>query len=320
MAVVSNNSSTANQARRLKINFFDRKRDPVWFELWKLYSYCALWVAAILIAFSPAVLHYVIGVDKFQNIGSANLTTIAVRVAVIAAFGFVYYYGILMPFEWYFHRYLFHRQEFFLGKENKLRNAHVEHHSDHDDDHYDTRTVEQTFKAHFPGKALPGFGLLFSLPVFLIGLLIHAIVPAYPLWLVWCSTIGMGFGVVFGYGRYEGRYHAQDHRPVEWWVPRMEDPARGAYWRRAYAEHRAHHRYPGVNEAVFARDGGSWPSKVFGTYMEADVVMEKDAEGVLRVVLDNDQPRMTYGAQPDPKPWVKRLDAKYGPAFPTTAP
>jgi hypothetical protein len=304
-------------ARRWKINFFDRRRDPVWFELWKLYSYCAVWVAAILLAFYPFVLT-ALGIRGLSGIGAAHLPTVAAHAAIIAAFGFLDYFLVLMPFEWYFHRYLFHRQAIFLGRPNKLRQAHVDHHTDHDDDHYDTRTVEQTFKAHFPGKALPGFGVLFCLPILLIGLLIHAIVPAYPLWFVWCTTIGMGFGVAFGYGRYEGRYHAQDHRPVEWWVPRMEDPKRGAYWRQAYAEHRAHHRYPGVNEAVFARDGNSWPSRVFRTYMEADVAMAPDANGVMRVVLENDQPKMTYGSLPDPLPWVKRLDVKHGEAFPRT--
>lgn len=314
MAVVS--PEKPKSARRWKINFFDRRRDPVWFELWKLYSYCAVWVAVILLAFYPAVLQ-ALGIDKLANAGK-ELSTIGLHAALIAALGVFFYYAVLMPFEWYFHRYLFHRQMVFLGRPNKLRDAHVEHHSDHDDEHYDTRTVEQTFKAHFPGKALPGFGVLFCLPVLLVGLGIHAILPAYPLWFVWSATIGMGFGVVFGYGRYEGRYHAQDHRPVEWWISRMEDPRSGAYWRKSYAEHRAHHRYPGVNEAVFARDGGSWPSKLFGTYMEADIVVEKDENGVPHVVLENDQPKMWYGEQPNPKAWVKRLDAKYGPAFPKT--
>ncbi len=106
----------------------------------------------------------------------------------------------------------------------------------------------------------------------------------------------------------------------EWWIPRMEDPKRGAYYRKAYAEHRAHHRYPGFNEAVFARDGRSWPSRVFGTYMEADVVTTTDAEGVTRVVLENGQPKMTDGPFPTPARWVQRLDAKYGEAFPKTAP
>lgn len=201
--------------RRWKVNFFDRTRDPVWFELWKLYSYCALWVVAILAVFSPAIIHYVIGVSSWHRIAAANFETLSIHLLVIAGSGLFDYFVILMPFEWYFHRYLFHRQEYLLGRKNKLRAAHVEHHSDHDDDHYDTRTVEQTYKAHFPGKALPGFGLLFCLPVFLVGLLLHAVFPAYLLWWVWCTTIGMGFGVVVGYARYEGRYHAQDHRPVD---------------------------------------------------------------------------------------------------------
>jgi len=308
--------STAKPALLKKINFFDRTRDPVWFELWKLYSYCALWVVAILAAFYPVVMT-ALGISK-ADFAHTDLATVVTRIGIIAAFGVFFYFTTLMPFEWYFHRYLFHRQEQLMGKPNKLRTAHVDHHTDHDDEHYDTRTVAQTFKAHFPGKALPGFGALFTLPVLGIGMLIHAIVPAFPLWLVYCACIGMGFGVVFGYGRYEGTYHARDHRPVEWWIPLWEHPTKGAAYRKAYAEHRAHHRYPGVNEAVFARDGGSWPSKVFGTYMEADMVTEKDANGVVRVVLENNQPKMTYGPQPTPKPWVKRLDAKYGEAFPKT--
>jgi len=317
MAVVTR--PQPKQTSSKKINFFDRTRDPVWFELWKLYSYCAVWVAAILAVFAPL---YLPGMGlTLHELSAGRLTMhIITRLAAITAFGIFDYYTILMPFEWYFHRYLFHRQQFLMGKPNKLRNAHVEHHSDHDDEHYDTRTVEQTFKAHFPGKALPGFGLLFSLPVMLVGLLIHRLAPGYPIWIVWASTIGMGFGVVFGYARYEGRYHAQDHRPVEWWVPRMEDPAKGAYWRKAYAEHRAHHRYPGVNEAVFARDGNSWPSRFMGTYMFADVVTETDSSGKLHVVLEHDQPKMIYGELPNPRPWVRRLDQKYGPAFPRTAP
>lgn len=312
MAVVS----TAKPARNWKINFFNRRRDPVWFELWKLYSYCALWVAGILIVCYPLVFG-ALGIKSIASLGAVSPGMVAIRAAIIAAFGILFYFGVLMPFEWYFHRYLFHRQELLLGKPNKLRKAHVEHHTDHDDEHYDTRTVEQTFKAHFPGKALPGFGLLFCLPVLAIGLAAHFALHL-PLWFVWCATIGMGFGVVFGYARYEGRYHAQDHRPIEWWIPRMEDPSRGSYWRRAYAEHRAHHRFPGVNEAVFARDGASWPSRLFGTYMEADVVTRADENGVLRVVLENDQPKMQYGALPNPRPWVKRLDSKYGEAFPQT--
>jgi len=308
--------------RKGKIDFFNHQRDPVWFELWKLYLYCALWAGGVLAIFSVLswLLPSTMGVMGNPIGAGATLTTIAGRVLLIAAFGVFDYFTILMPFEWYFHRYLFHRQAIFMGMSNKLRAAHVEHHSDHPDDHYDTRTEEQTFKAHFPGKALPGFGLLFCLPVLLIGLVCHAAF-GLPTWIVWCAVIGMGFGVVTGYARYEGRYHAQDHRPTsEWWIPRMEDPVRGAYWRKAYAEHRAHHRYPGYNEAVFARDGNSWPSRLFRTYLEADVVTEVDRDGKTRVALENGQPKMTYGPFPTPRAWVTRLDKKYGEAFPRTAP
>jgi hypothetical protein len=302
----------------LKINFFDRTRDPVWFELWKLYGYCALWAVAVIAGLFPFVVGPALGL--MGPGASPSLSTVLTRVGIIAACGVFDYYAILMPFEWYFHRYLFHRQEEFFGRVNKLRNAHVAHHTDHDDEHYDTRTVEQTYKAHFPGKALPGFGVLFSVPILVLGLIGHALLHE-PLWLAYCGAIGMGFGVLFGYGRYEGRYHAQDHRPLqEWWIPRMEDPEKGAYWRAAYAEHRGHHRYPGYNEAVFARDGNSWPSRVFRTYLECDIVTTTDEGGRTRVVLENGQPKMTYGAFPQPLPWVTRLDAKYGPAFPKTAP
>src|SRR5258708_2957068 len=92
---------------RLKINFFDRRRDPVWFEVWKLYTYCALWAVAILLAFSPFVA-VAVGLTGVHGSPEQLALTILGRLTIIAGVAAFDYFVLLMPFEWYFHRYLFH--------------------------------------------------------------------------------------------------------------------------------------------------------------------------------------------------------------------
>lgn len=173
-------------------------------------------------------------------------------------------------FEYFFHRYVLHREAFpFLRMQ--YRAHHIIHHPSTRiakrktrkgqeilflvENDYPITRPEQNVSAFFPWYTLLVFGLVFA-PIFL---LLQWLLPDFP----WILTGNIG--IFFGYSLYEV-YHSIEHWPFERWERLLEHPKWGAFWTKVYGFHLRHHATPGCNETIsgfFLLPIGDW---LFGTY------------------------------------------------------
>lgn len=155
-------------------------------------------------------------------------------------------------FEFAFHRYVLHKPVVpFLGR---FYRQHTLHHSLTRigkrrgpggrniavvENVYPVTKPEQGEASFFPWYTLPAF-VGFMTPVFVA---LHLLLPAFPWFLAGLAAVS------FALSLYE-IYHAIEHWPTERWMPLLEHPRFGAFWRGVYGFHLRHHAVIDCNEAI----------------------------------------------------------------------
>jgi hemolysin III len=115
---------------------------------------------------------------------------------------------------------------------------------------------EQGEASFFPWYTLIVFGAIIA-PVLAIA---QALAPALP----WFFA---GYGALAGSLFLYEVFHAIEHLPFERWVPLIESPRWGWFWRKVYSFHLRHHAVIDCNEAISGFFTLPVPDWAFGTFV-----------------------------------------------------
>jgi hemolysin III len=183
-------------------------------------------------------------------------------------------------FEFLLHRYVLHKPVFsFLSRFYRQHTLH----------HALTRigkrrlsrgeslvVVENVYPVTLPEQGEASFFPWYTLAVFAAVLtplltLLHLVLPAFP-WF-----FGGLAAVTFALCLYEV-YHMIEHWPLETWMPLLEHPRVGGFWRVVYGFHLRHHAVIDCNEAIsgfFLLPVFDW---VFGTWVNPKTLYADGSE------------------------------------------
>jgi len=113
---------------------------------------------------------------------------------------------------------------------------------------------EQKEGSFFPWYALAGFTAA-ALPLLIV---LHLLLPTFPWFAAGFLTVACSLIL------YEV-LHAINHWPLEHWMPLIEHPRWGGFWRKAYSFHLRHHAVIECNESVSGFFGLPVADWAFGT-------------------------------------------------------
>lgn len=177
-------------------------------------------------------------------------------------------------FEWGFHRYMLHTvlarwlQSFTEKHRLHHRLTPVRYIRDPSGSTYRVKSEypivqeEQYESQAFPWWALIVFWVVFS--PFIVGF--QLAFPKVPFLLAGFSA------VTFSLFLYEV-FHAIEHRPEPWWIPRLKHPRFGRIWRKMYGFHFMHHANPLVNLGISGFFGLPVADWVLGTLYLPEAVL-----------------------------------------------
>ncbi|MDO8601924.1 MAG: hypothetical protein Q7R62_02245 [bacterium] len=145
----------------------------------------------------------------------------------------------------------------------------------------------QHWASFFPWYTFLVFGIL-GTPLFILG---QWLFPDMPIFLA--SLLALAWSLTL----YE-ILHAFEHRPLEFWTPRLHDPLWGWFWRKFYAFHLRHHADILSNESISGFFGSPVADWCFGTYV-----------GVVDLYEDGTVTRKESFISPSPRfiGWLDRL-------------
>lgn len=177
-------------------------------------------------------------------------------------------------FEWGFHRYVLHTvlarwlQTFTESHRLHHRLTPVKYIRD-------PSSLTYLVKSRYPiveekqyeSQAFPWWALIVFWAVFtpiIVGL--QLLFPKAPFLLSGYSA------VTFSLTLYEV-FHAIEHRPESWWMPRLQHPRFGRIWKKLYGFHFMHHANPACNLGISGFFGLPVADWVMGTYRLSEAVL-----------------------------------------------
>ncbi len=112
-------------------------------------------------------------------------------------------------------------------------------------------------------------------PWYTLVVLTGVLSPVYALvqWLLPSAPVFLGgiVGITCNMLMYE-IFHMLEHKPLEKWLPLLEHPKYGAFWKQVYGFHLRHHANVLSNESVSGFFGLPIPDWVFGTYVRSETL------------------------------------------------
>lgn len=235
---------------------------------------------------------------RFLAPGVWDAQFLASPVRLVAVFALVSLFNAFM--EYLFHRYVLHKPA--MRWLSRFYRLHTRHHGltriarrsgrvggrklVFIENRFPITEPEQHEASFFPWYSLAAFGLLLT-PLLAA---LQWIAPSFPWFLGGFAALAVSLAL------YE-LLHAMNHWPFETWLPLIEHPRWGRFWRPVYGFHLRHHAVIDCNESISGFFGLPVADWVFGTCLIPQTVY-------------GDGEEWTKGKFRSPRPcWlIRRLD------------